>query len=77
MVRLAPSAVNKQPWRIVKENNNYHFYIHGKGNFPKIDIGIALSHFHLMCKELNLSGMFKKQKPEIESNYEYIISWVG
>lgn len=75
MVRLAPSAVNKQPWRILRENNNYHFYIDGKGEFPKIDMGIALSHFHLMCDQLGIVGAFENNKPEIESKYEYLISW--
>ncbi len=26
MVRWAPSAVNKQPWRIVYKDGTYHFY---------------------------------------------------
>jgi len=26
MLRLGPSASNKQPWRVVKEENLYHFY---------------------------------------------------
>ncbi len=51
-VRLAPSAVNKQPWRIVLDGRKAHFYEkHDKGfNSPdydlqKIDVGIALYHF--------------------------------
>ena len=27
MVRLAPSAVNKQPWRVVATDNAVHFYL--------------------------------------------------
>lgn len=52
MVRLAPSAVNKQPWRLVKAGNKVHFYIeHARGyangafDMQKIDMGIALCHF--------------------------------
>lgn len=52
MVRLAPSAVNKQPWRIVRRENCYHFYLkhskgydNGKWDMQKIDMGIALCHF--------------------------------
>ncbi len=52
MVRLAPSAVNKQPWRIVRTDHGYHFYLkHSKGyadrawDIQKIDMGIALCHF--------------------------------
>ncbi|WP_035768878.1 nitroreductase family protein [Butyrivibrio sp. NC2002] len=51
-VRLAPSAVNKQPWRIVIDGNKVHFYEkHDKGfltpdyDLQKIDIGIAMFHF--------------------------------
>lgn len=52
-VRFAPSAVNNQPWRVVKDGNRYHFYEkHMKSYNPnapwdiqKIDMGIALYHF--------------------------------
>ena len=51
-VRLAPSAVNKQPWRIVKCGNAYHFYekhtIGGNDtawDVQKVDLGIAICHF--------------------------------
>lgn len=27
MVRLAPSAVNKQPWRVIVEDKMVHFYL--------------------------------------------------
>ncbi len=51
-VQLAPSASNKQPWRIVKERdrNNYHFYLAenrgyignrgGKVKMQKIDMAL-------------------------------------
>lgn len=56
-VRQAPSAVNKQPWRIVKCGNAFYFYVkHNKGysgeksgDMQKIDIGIALCHFMLIA----------------------------
>ena len=56
-VRQAPSAVNKQPWQIVRCGNAYHFYEkHNKGytgektgDMQKIDIGIALCHFMLIA----------------------------
>lgn len=52
-VRFAPSAVNYQPWRIVKSGNSFHFYeehtesLAGAApwDVQKIDIGIALCHF--------------------------------
>ena len=53
MVRLAPSATNSQPWRIVRDGDAFHFYLaHTKGytdkagwDMQKIDMGIALCHF--------------------------------
>ena len=53
MVRWAPSAVNKQPWRIIAAGGCFHFYekqdkgyVNGKtGDLQKVDVGIALCHF--------------------------------
>ena len=52
-VRWAPSAVNRQPWRIVAEGGRFHFYEKPDkgylreriGDLQKIDLGIALCHF--------------------------------
>ncbi len=59
-VRVAPSAVNKQPWRVIVSGNAAHFYVkHDKGfitddyDLQKIDVGIALYHFE---KELIEEG---------------------
>ncbi len=55
-VRMAPSASNKQPWRIVMDvNGEAHFFIertpkygHALGyDIQMIDMGIALSHYVL------------------------------
>jgi nitroreductase len=87
MTRLSPSASNKQPWRIVKDGNNFHFYLsHTKGyskamgfDMQRIDIGIAMCHFELTAKELGLNGKWMNVAPSIKSqdeNTEYIISWI-
>ena len=55
LVRWAPSAVNRQPWRVVLKDGRFHFYLrHDKGyisdavgDMQKIDLGIALCHFVL------------------------------
>jgi len=39
LVRLAPSASNKQPWRVVKDRETWHFYLKrtpGYGNSPAV-----------------------------------------
>jgi hypothetical protein len=87
MTRLAPSASNKQPWRIVKNRNNYDFYIeHTKGygkafsyDIQVIDMGIALCHFELTALELGLVGNWQHLKTninELSASTEYVISWV-
>lgn len=79
MLRLAPSAVNKQPWRVLKEDNSLHFYITSTKGLTKIDIGIALCHFHLTSIEDNINGEFKVldyEKYKDNKNFTYIISWI-
>lgn len=87
MVRLAPSASNKQPWRIVKYKEGFHFYLqHAKGyssalgfDMQRIDIGIAMCHFELTAQELGLDGTWNKCNPLLEvqnESLEYVISWV-
>ena len=57
-VRLAPSAVNKQPWRVIIDGKNVHFYEKKSRGFvsengwdiQKIDIGIAMCHFALAAE---------------------------
>jgi len=70
MVRLAPSASNKQPWRVVSNNEAWRFYLHrtpGYRNDPikwilqlcdlqRVDMGIAMGHFEWTAQTLGLSG---------------------
>ena len=86
MLRLAPSASNKQPWRIIKTDDAFHFYVKrtpGYGKISKgvdlqmIDMGIAMAHFELSCCELNLNGYWSNIDPAIVSSedVEYCSSW--
>ena len=86
-VRLAPSASNQQPWRILKEEgkNTFHFYLKRakmyttatrRIDLQKVDMGIAMCHFELTARELGLKGNWKQQGPRISSeDKEYIVSW--
>ena len=86
MVRLAPSAVNKQPWRIVIDGNRAHFYEKKSKGFisadgwdiQKIDMGIALCHFELGLFEAGLSAEFEICDPKITApeDTEYVASYV-
>ena len=84
-VRLAPSAVNKQPWRVVICGDKAHFcekrskgYVSGDGwDIQKIDMGIALCHFELAAKECGLDVTFEIADPgiPIPENTEYVASY--
>ncbi len=88
MLRLAPSALNKQPWRILKDGNNCHFYQLKKFGYSialgydiqRIDMGIAACHFHLAAIEKNLNGKFEKLPApvvDVPKGISYIFSWVS
>ena len=88
MVRLAPSASNKQPWRILKKENEYHIFLkETKGyantlgfNIQKVDIGIAMCHFEMTAGEAGMDGHFvdrvEQTKDIAAENLEYIVSWI-
>jgi nitroreductase len=78
MVRLAPSANNFQPWRIILDDGILHFY-HQKslGRFDAIDSGIALAHFGETCRELGISGHFELLPSAAhQESAIYSISWI-
>ena len=82
MVRWAPSAVNKQPWRIVVCGDKYHFYekkdkgyVSDKtGDLQKIDVGIALCHFVMGVEELGKTAAVTIDDPGLKTpdDTEYI-----
>jgi nitroreductase len=84
MVRLGPSASNKQPWRIVlsEDKNSCSFYLAHTPKYSdkmqRIDMGIAMCHFELTCRELGIVGAWVIKDPGmalIENGTEYIASW--
>ena len=72
-VRLAPSAVNKQPWRAAVCGEKVHFYekrsrgyVSDNGwDIQKIDMGIALCHFELAAKECGVVAAFELGDPAL------------
>lgn len=86
MTRLSPSAANKQPWRLVKDGNNLHFYEkremadeNSSFDMQKLDVGIAACHFELAAKEKGLKGNFIKADPGLETPEKtiYLFSWIA
>jgi len=87
-VRWAPSASNKQPWRLVRTESGWHFYLqrtkgYGKGtllftvmrlaDLQRVDLGIAMCHFELTATELGLEGAWTLEQPPIQSpGREYV-----
>lgn len=87
-LRLAPSASNKQPWRILYDNNRniFHFYLSRAFGYnllrgvslQNIDMGIAMSHFTLTAQELGLKGQWEIGISAPRDNaLDYIASWLA
>lgn len=85
-VRLAPSAVNKQPWRVAVCGDIAHFYEKRSKGFvsadgwdiQKIDMGIALCHFEFAAGECGLDATFEIADPELRHGDDmlYIASYI-
>ncbi len=80
MVRLGPSASNRQPWRVVKGDGAWHLYLQRTPGYPdgatawllkladlqRIDMGIAMCHFELAARQAGLPGGWQIQDPGLE-----------
>jgi nitroreductase len=79
-VRRAPSASNRQPWRIVRTPAGWHFYLertkgYGKGtllfallrlaDLQRVDLGIAMCHFELAAAEAGFDGGWIVEDPGV------------
>lgn len=85
MLRLSPSAVNQQPWRVIYDGNVFHFFEkhsmkrneNSTVDLQRLDTGIALCHFHLAAMQSALNGRFeRKDGVNVPAGMSYIISWV-
>jgi hypothetical protein len=81
-VRWAPSASNKQPWRLIRSGAIWHFYLqrtrrYGKGSvvysllrladLQRVDMGIAMCHFELATRERGLAGRWLVEQPALDA----------
>jgi nitroreductase len=92
MVRLAPSASNRQPWRVVRDSGgSFHFHLWSNAayqrqlkaarvvNLQAVDLGIAACHFTLAAEESGLRGRWERRPasaPEPPEGVEYVASWI-
>jgi len=79
MVRLGPSASNKQPWRVVRVGSRWHFYLQRSPGYrqgflqrlvkvddlQRVDMGIVMCHFELTARELGLAGQWAVSDPTL------------
>ena len=85
MLQLAPSAANRQPWRVVMKDDAFHFYREANPkakysyDLQRLDVGIGACHFHLAAVDKGLTGSFVKL-PETgitaPDNMKYLFSWI-
>ena len=87
MLRLAPSATNAQPWRVLRRDRAFHFYAkvaEGQGEvdppiIQRVDVGICANHFCLTAQEQGLSGTLKATeaptKIDVPDNCRYLFTW--
>jgi nitroreductase len=83
-VRLAPSASNKQPWRILTVDGQLHLYLEKSLGYSKglgfdiqlVDAGIAMCHVEVAERELGRLGRWAVLT-DVPNNplYEYIATW--
>lgn len=85
--RLAPSAINRQPWRFEIFDKGVHVYLDKKGGIVQrlakrfgnleemnhIDVGIALNHIKVATEHVSKEVEFRKISAE-KKDLEYITS---
>jgi nitroreductase len=77
LLRLSPSASNKQPTRVVRDKGAWHFFLQRTPGYnagvagrlmklediQRVDIGIAMYHFEASARELGISGHWSFHPP--------------
>jgi hypothetical protein len=91
MVRLGPSASNRQPWRLVRgPGGEFHFFLKRTpgynsklinvpgGDLQRLDMGIAMLHFKAAARTLDLPGNWARVTGgagHFGEKAEYVASW--
>jgi hypothetical protein len=80
---LGPSASNKQPWRVIRDDRAFHFFLCRNPGYEITgfdlqlnDMGIARCHFELSAHEAGLAGNWQVLENVMgPAGWEYITSW--
>jgi len=75
LLRWAPSASNRQPWRWVLKVDRMELWLQRTKNYRKaflpdmqrMDMGIAMSHWDALCRDLGRSGLWDIQRQDVNS----------
>lgn len=76
LVRIAPSALNNQPWRVVVDNGIAHFYVIRRFilplnyDFQMLDLGAAVYHYCTASNKYNCFQLDAHSKQDLE----YVLS---
>jgi hypothetical protein len=81
-VQIGPSASNKQPWRIIIDQNQVHFYLEKTPNYATmmpfdmqaLDLGIAICHFEQGLIEQKKRYTFCTQEQYNQTGWVYILT---
>ena len=87
MLRLGPSASNKQPWRVLIKGKACHFYEYREPGYSdvfsydiqSVDMGIAAAHFDFSAREKGLRGHFDHSGGPalaLPANTRYAFTWL-
>lgn len=77
IVRWAPSASNKQPWRLVRQDGMFHLFLQRTPGYrdglpaklmhtadlQMVDMGIAMCHFELAAAAAGMQGQWLQANP--------------
>ena len=87
MGRLAPSAGNAQPWRVVRQGSAFHLFeehkpgiSEGEAAIKELDLGIFCAHLEQSALELGLDGRFEQARPgipNVPATWHYHTSWAA
>jgi len=89
MVRLAPSASNRQPWRLLREKGGkrWHLFLRRSPGYARVtpvdlqrvDMGIAMAHFDLGALEAGVPGGWSAGSPPAaapgEAGRTHVATW--